>query len=111
MFQPKTGADAILHSLKSNGIDYLFINAGSDFAPIIESYAAVNDRSIFPKAIIVPHENVAVGMAHGFYLATGRPQGVMVHVHVGLANAVMGMINAHADNVPLVLISGRTPLT
>ena len=29
-----TGADAILYSLKENGIDYLFVNAGSDFAPL-----------------------------------------------------------------------------
>ena len=106
-----TGADAILKSLKENGIDYLFVNAGSDFAPIIESYAAAEELSAFPEPLIIPHECVAVGMAHGFYLATGRPQGIMVHVHVGLANAVMGVINARADNVPMVVISGRTPLT
>ncbi|MEM8856676.1 MAG: thiamine pyrophosphate-binding protein, partial [Chloroflexota bacterium] len=106
-----TGADAILNSLKANGIDYLFVNAGSDFAPIIESYAGAEDLSKFPEPLIIPHECVAVGMAHGFYLATGRPQGVMVHVHVGLANAVMGVVNAHADNIPMIVISGRTPLT
>lgn len=111
MNQPQTGADAILHSLKANGIDYLFVNAGSDFAPIIESYASIDNPNSYPTPIIVPHESVAVGMAHGFYLATGRPQGVMVHVHVGLANTVMGVINAHADNVPLILMSGRTPIT
>ena len=106
-----TGADAILKSLKENGIDYLFVNAGSDFAPLIESYAGSEDLSTLPETLIIPHECVAVGMAHGFYLATGRPQGVLVHVHVGLANAVMGIVNAHADNIPMVVISGRTPLT
>ncbi len=106
-----TGSDAILESLKTNGIDYLFVNAGSDFAPLIESYAGVEDPSTFPETLIIPHECVAVGMAHGFYLATGRPQGVLVHVHVGLANAVMGIVNAHSDNIPMIVISGRTPLT
>ena len=48
-------------------------------------------------------------MAHGYLLATGRPQAVMVHVNVGLANTVMGVINAARDNVPLLLLSGRTP--
>ena len=48
-------------------------------------------------------------MAHGYFLATGRPQAVMVHVNVGLANTVMGVINAARDNVPLLLLSGRTP--
>jgi len=49
-------------------------------------------------------------MAHGHWLACGRPLAVMVHVNVGLANALMGVINAARDNVPLLLMSGRTPL-
>ena len=49
-------------------------------------------------------------MAHGYYLATGRPQAVMVHTNVGLANAVMGLINAASDNVPMLVIGGRTPV-
>ncbi|WP_292898476.1 thiamine pyrophosphate-requiring protein [Nitratireductor sp.] len=107
-----TGADAVLFSLKANGVDYLFANAGSDFAPIIESYARRGeDGKRAPKPVIVPHEAALVAMAHGYYLVTGRPQAAMVHVNVGLANAVMGLINAHADDVPLIMMSGRTPLT
>ncbi|WP_048645783.1 thiamine pyrophosphate-requiring protein [Nitratireductor soli] len=107
-----TGADAVLFSLKANGVDYLFANAGSDFAPIIESYARRGEEgTIAPKPVIVPHEAALVAMAHGYYLVTGRPQAAMVHVNVGLANAVMGLINAHADDVPLIMMSGRTPLT
>jgi acetolactate synthase-1/2/3 large subunit len=52
-----------------------------------------------------------MAMAHGHWLVTGRPQAVMVHVNVGLANAVMGVINAASDNVPVFVLSGRTPLT
>jgi acetolactate synthase-1/2/3 large subunit len=58
----------------------------------------------------VPHEVVAVGMAHGYWLVTGRPQAVMVHVNVGLANGLMGIINAARDNVPILILSGRTPI-
>ncbi len=72
---PQTGADALLQSLKQNGVDYLFVNAGSDFAPVIESYAKHAEfPELIPKTIIVPHESVAVAMAHGYYLATGKPQ-------------------------------------
>lgn len=35
-----TGGELILRSLKKHGVDYLFANAGSDFAPIVEAYAA-----------------------------------------------------------------------
>jgi acetolactate synthase-1/2/3 large subunit len=61
--------------------------------------------------VVVPHENAAVAMAHGYYLVTGRPQAVMVHVNVGMANALMGLLNAARDNVPIFFASGRTPLT
>ncbi|HJV34333.1 thiamine pyrophosphate-requiring protein, partial [Geomonas sp.] len=56
-------------------------------------------------------ENVAVAMAHGFYQVTGRPQAVMVHVNVGTANALNGIINASRDNIPMLVAAGRTPLT
>jgi acetolactate synthase-1/2/3 large subunit len=105
------GAEAFLRSMKTNGIDYLFANPGSDFAPIIETYAAAGRTGDIPQEITAPHENVCVAMAHGYWLATGRMQAAAVHVNVGLANAVMGLLNAHADDVPIFMMSGRNPLT
>ncbi|MFZ2102017.1 MAG: thiamine pyrophosphate-requiring protein [Oricola sp.] len=107
---PANGAESVLMGLKANGIDYLFANAGTDFPPVIEALAEL-DPSLVPQAITVPHETASVGMAHGYYLVTGKPQAVMVHVNVGLANASMGVINAASDNVPVVVMSGRTPIT
>ena len=59
----------------------------------------------------VPHEVPAVAMAHGYAMVTGRPQAVMVHVIVGGANALGGIINAARANVPILMTAGRTPLT
>jgi len=108
--RPETGAEALLLALADVGIDYLFANAGTDFPSIIEGLARLSSDHV-PVACTIPHETVAVGMAHGYWLVTGRPQAVMVHVNVGLANATMGLLNAQADNVPLIALSGRTPLT
>jgi len=105
-----SAGEAILRSLKSNGIDYLFINPGSDFAPLIEAYAKTGGQGI-PQAITAAHENIVVSMAHGYFLATGQMAAAAVHVNVGLANAAMGMLNAHSDDVPIFLLSGRNPLT
>ncbi len=111
-YLPATAAEAILVRLKQHDIDYLFANAGTDFAPVIEIYARNQQSDLpIPATVIAPHENAAVAMAHGFYLATGRPQAVMVHVNVGLANALMGIINAASDNIPIFLMAGRTPAT
>jgi acetolactate synthase-1/2/3 large subunit len=35
----------------------------------------------------------------------------MVHVNVGLANCIMGLINAASENIPMVVLAGRTPVT
>ncbi len=109
---PTFAAEGLLSRLKANGIDYLFANGGTDFAPVIEGYANGMAKEVpMPAPIIVPHETAAMGMAHGYYLATGRPQAVMVHVNVGLGNCVMGIINAAQENVPVLVMSGRTPIT
>ena len=65
----------------------------------------------FPRFITVPHENVAMAMAHGYYRICGKPAAVMVHVTVGTANAICGLMNAARDNIPVLLAAGRTPLT
>ncbi|MEX0853933.1 MAG: thiamine pyrophosphate-requiring protein [Bauldia sp.] len=105
-------AERLLERMKALGVDYVFGNAGTDFPPIIEAFArAAGTGADLPSPIVVAHETAAVGMAHGFYLATGRAQCVMVHVNVGLANAAMGILNAAADNVAILICSGRTPIT
>jgi acetolactate synthase-1/2/3 large subunit len=107
-----TVAEALLARLRARGVDYLFANGGTDFAPLIEGLAqGAAAGAELPEALAISHETAAVAMAHGYYLVTGRPQAVMVHVNVGLANAAMGLINAATDNIPMVMCSGRTPVT
>ena len=105
-------AQAYLRLLHERGIDYFFGNAGTDFASIIDAFgrsAATGEPT--PKPITVPHEVPAVAMAYGYCMVTGRPQAVMVHVNVGTANALSGIINAMRDGVPILFTAGRTPIT
>src|SRR2546426_169062 len=105
-------AEAYLELLAARGVEYLFGNAGTDFAPIIEAYARRGAHGqLLPRPITVPHEAPAVGMAHGYAMITGRPQAVMVHVIVGTANALGGVINAARGNVPMLFTAGRNPIT
>ncbi|EJL50473.1 thiamine pyrophosphate-dependent enzyme, possible carboligase or decarboxylase [Rhizobium sp. CF122] len=105
-----TAGGALLARLKAIGIDYIFANSGTDFPPIIEGLAEADAKGIpLPEAIVIPHESAAMGMAHGYYLATGRPQAVMAHTNVGLANCAIGAINAATEHIPLLLFSGKTP--
>jgi acetolactate synthase-1/2/3 large subunit len=107
----ETTAEALLAQLKRNGTEYFFVNAGTDFASVVEAYARLDESGLdFPTPIVATHENLAVGMAHGFYLMTRTPQAVMCHVSVGSANAICAIMNASRDQVPVIFMSGRTPL-
>src|SRR5215472_17995616 len=105
-------AEAFLRALADHGIDFFFANPGTDFPPIVEAFSrADRSNAKVPRPILVPHENLAVAMAHGAYLMTGRPQAVMVHVNVGTANTLNNLINLSRDRVPIILAAGRTPIT
>ncbi len=107
-----TVAQSYLAGLKQSGIKYVFANAGTDFAPIIEGLVRSSEEGKpFPEFMTVPHENVAVAMAHGYYEIAQEMAAVMVHVTVGTANALNGIMNAARDNAPMLLAAGRTPLT
>ena len=105
-------AEAFLRALADHGTDYFFCNPGTDFPPIVEAFdRAKKTNAKVPKPVLVPHENLAVAMAHGAYLMNGRPQAVMVHVNVGTANTINNLTNLSRDRVPLILCAGRTPIT
>jgi len=112
LFKPDTAADAWLGLLAARGIEYLFANGGTDFAPVVEAYAKGQKAGWkLPQVVVVPHENMGVAMAHGYAMVTGRPQAMMVHVGVGTANSLNGLINASRQNVPIFFTAGRTPIT
>lgn len=107
-----TTARMLLEALDEVGVEYLFCNFGTDHAPIIEEMAHMEEAGArFPKPILCPHENTAMHMAAGFALATGRGQGVMVHVDVGTANAALGMHNLFRTRIPVLLMAGKAPFT
>ena len=110
--QVETVAQAWLELLHDRGVDVFLANAGTDFASLVDAFAKRQaEGKASPRPMVVPHESVAMGMAHGYYLATGRPQAVMVHVTVGTANATCGVITAARGRAPVFLAAGRTPLT
>ena len=107
-----SAAEVLLKSMKVNGIDYMFVNPGTDFAPLIEGLAAGKRKgAAIPNLMVIPHENCAVAMAHGFYMVSGQPQAVMVHTNVGTANTLNCLADASRENVPILLMAGRNPIT
>jgi acetolactate synthase I/II/III large subunit len=105
-------AAAYLALLADRGVDYLFGNAGTDFAPIIESYAQAAQTGVaVPRPMLATHENLAVTMAHGYAMVSRRIPAVMAHVSVGTANMICAAMNAARENVAILLTAGRSPIT
>jgi acetolactate synthase-1/2/3 large subunit len=105
-------AEAYLALLAERGIEYLFANAGTDFAPLVEALAkAARTGMPVPRPVLAAHENLALSMAHGYAMVSRRVPAVMVHVSVGTANGVCGALNAARENVPMLFTAGRSPLT
>ncbi|WP_068116013.1 thiamine pyrophosphate-requiring protein [Tropicimonas marinistellae] len=109
--QRLSAGGSLFGKLKALGVEYVFANSGTDFPPVIEGLIDARARGVdLPVAVTVPHEHAAVSMAHGYYQISGRSQAVMLHTNVGLSNGATGAINAHCDHVPMLLMSGRTPV-
>jgi len=105
-------AHYFLEGLVDLGIDYIFANLGTDHVSLIEEMARWDKEGRkHPEVILCPHEVVAVHMAGGYALATGKSQAVLVHVDAGTANACMAIQNLFRYRLPVMLFAGRAPHT
>lgn len=95
--------DALFEVLRSEGVDRIFGNPGTTELPLI---AALAGNTEFEYLLGV-QEHTAVAMADGYARATGRPAFVNLHVAAGLANGLIGMLNARRSRVPLVVTAGQ----
>jgi acetolactate synthase-1/2/3 large subunit len=103
-------SDAFIELLNAHGVDYIFINPGSDIAPIQESIAKFKaQRRRAPALILCLHESVAMAAAHGYFMVTGRPQVVLVHADVGTQNIGANLHNAQRGRAGVVVCAGTSP--
>jgi acetolactate synthase I/II/III large subunit len=97
-------------TLADEGVQHLFMNPGTDTAPVQEALAAARTSGTpSPRAVLCTHEFVALSSAMGHYLATGTPQAVLVHVDAGTLNLGGAVHNAQRNRVPVVVFAGRSP--
>src|SRR5579864_939586 len=108
----RTGAEAILQLLAASGVDYIFLNPGTDTAPIQEALVALSaDGERMPTLVPCLYENVAMAAAHGYFLVTRKPQLVVVHVDVGTQNLGGNVHDAMRGQAGVVILAGRSPYT
>ncbi len=103
-------AAELVGTLADEGVQHLFINPGTDTAPVQEALAAARTANApSPRAVLCTHEFVALSSAMGHYFVTGTPQAVMVHVDAGTLNLGGAWHNAQRNRLPAVIFAGRSP--
>ena len=102
-----TGADIIIESFRREEVEYVFGLPGGAVMPIFDS---ILDSKI--ELILTRHEQGATHMADGYARTTGKTGVVMVTSGPGATNTVTGLLTAHMDSAPMVVVSGQqiTPM-
>jgi acetolactate synthase-1/2/3 large subunit len=103
------GGEAILEAFRKLKIDYILSSPGSEWSPVWEALVRQKTGNhAGPTYIDCWHETLAVNMATGYTLMTGRPQAVLVHAGVGLLQGSMGVHGALQSEVPMIVMSGES---
>ncbi len=98
------GAQALIKTLDSLGIEYIFGYSGGAALPIFDALETV-DSNI--KFVLSRHEQGACHMADGYARATGKPAVVLVTSGPGAGNTITGIMTAQMDSVPMIIITGQ----
>ncbi len=95
------GGEAILEAFRKLKIDYILSSPGSEWSPVWEALVRQKTGNhAGPTYIDCWHETLAVNMATGYTLMTGRPQAVLVHAGVGSAPGQHGRARGAAIGSP-----------
>jgi acetolactate synthase-1/2/3 large subunit len=111
-----TTSSAMLSALREAGVQYLFVNLGSDHSAFMEAYARArasqqDGEFPYPDVITCPNEMVALSAAHGHAAVSGQAQAVLVHVECGTQALAGAVHNAAKGRVPVLILAGMSPAT
>lgn len=98
------GAQALVKCLEQQGVEYIFGLSGGAAIPIFDAIITTKTKI---KLILVRHEQGAAHMADGYARATGKPAVVLVTSGPGAGNTITGLMTAHMDSVPMIVLCGQ----
>ncbi len=99
------GGQAIIRCLENEGVEYIFGYSGGSVIPIFDALVTTQTKINF---ILTRHEQGATHMADGYARATGKPAVVLITSGPGATNTLTGIMTAHMDSVPMIILSGQS---
>jgi acetolactate synthase I/II/III large subunit len=100
-----TGAEMVLKALADQGVAHVFGYPGGAVLPIYDEF--FQQEKV--KHILVRHEQGATHMAEGYARSTGKCGVALATSGPGATNCVTGLMDAFADSIPMVLLTGQVP--
>src|SRR5271165_6322257 len=104
--QPKTGADVVVRTLETHGVNYVF---GVPGAKIDAVFNALVDTKI--KTVVCRHEQNAAFIAGGIGRMTGKAGIAIATSGPGVSNLVTGLATANTEGDPIVALGGAVQLS
>ena len=99
-----TGAEAVIQSLKAEGVKTIFGYPGGAIMPI---YDALFDHLEDVDHVLTRHEQGAIHAAQGYARTSGKTGVVFATSGPGATNLITGLADALIDSTPLVCITGQ----
>lgn len=99
------GGQALVKCLENEGVEYIFGISGGSAIPVYDALITTNTKI---KLVLTRHEQGATHMADGYARATGKPGVVLVTSGPGATNTLTGIMTAHMDSVPMVVLTGQS---
>ncbi|HEY2596283.1 MAG TPA: thiamine pyrophosphate-binding protein [Chloroflexota bacterium] len=103
------GSDVVVDLLKHFEIPFAALNPGASYRGLHDSLVNYGGN-VMPELILCQHEEIAVGMAHGFAKASHRPMAAIVHDVVGLLHSCMAIYYASIDRAPVLVLGATGPM-
>lgn len=99
-----TGAEAVIQSLRAEGVKTIFGYPGGAIMPI---YDALFHHFEEVNHILTRHEQGAIHAAQGYARTSGKTGVVFATSGPGATNLITGLADALIDSTPLVCITGQ----
>ena len=101
--EPITGAQALVLSLEKSAVEVVFGIPGGTITP---AYTALTASGAM-RLVLARTDHAAGQAALGYAKASGRVGVCVVAAAPGAVNLISAIADAHADSVPLVVITGQ----
>ncbi len=103
---PQRGADRLAQGLDQSDVKVVFSLSGNQIMPVYDAFLNFSIRVVHSR-----HEAAAVFMAEAYARVSGEVGIALVTAAPGFGNALGALYSASMSEVPLVLLSGDSPVS